>query len=151
MERALLQYSQNVGEKPFDIKVVPTAEPSEPSKSTSEIISMPKSVKPSEKPAASRQDLYSEQLSAIPEFAHLGPLFKSSSPIELTEPETEYSIKCVKHTFTNYIVFQVNKCYFFHGQKHFSYFVSIKEIYSIKVRKKIKRLLHFQLLLVPHS
>lgn len=115
MERALLQYSQNVGEKPFDIKVVPTAEASsEPSKSTSEIISMPKSVKPSEKPAASRQDLYSEQLSAIPEFAHLGPLFKSSSPIELTEPETEYSIKCVKHTFTNYIVFQVNKSYFFH-------------------------------------
>jgi len=107
LERALLQYSQNVGEKPFDIKVVPTAEASsEPSKSTSEIISMPKSVKPSEKPAASRQDLYSEQLSAIPEFAHLGPLFKSSSPIELTEPETEYSIKCVKHTFTNYIVFQ---------------------------------------------
>lgn len=122
LERALLQYSQNVGEKPFDIKVVPTAEPSEPSKSTSEIISMPKSVKPSDKPAASRQDLYSEQLSAIPEFAHLGPLFKSSSPLELTEPETEYSIKCVKHTFTNYIVFQVNKCYF------------IKKIYSIKVR-----------------
>ena len=108
LERALLQYNQNIGEKPFDIKVVPAADASEPSKTASDTTT-PKSVKPSEKPAASRQDLYSEQLSAIPEFAHLGPLFKSSNPIELTEPETEYSIKCVKHTFTNYMVFQVKK------------------------------------------
>lgn len=92
--------------------------------------SLPKSVKSTEKTIASRQDLYAgkilfgnsinlkdfkekfdfqEQLSAIPEFAHLGPLFKSSTPVDLTEPETEYSIKCIKHTFTNYIVFQVNK------------------------------------------
>lgn len=109
LERALLQYSQNVSEKAFDIKVVPTIDISEPvaTKSSSEVSIMSKSVKPTEKPAASRQDIYSEQLAAIPEFAHLGVLFKSSSPIELTEPETEYSVKCVKHTFTHYIVFQV--------------------------------------------
>ena len=46
-------------------------------------------------------------MSAIPEFAHLGPLFKSSQPIELTEAEIEYNIKCIKHTFSGYIVFQV--------------------------------------------
>lgn len=112
LERALLQYSQNVSEKPFDIKVVPTIDVSEHvTKTTSVETAMPKSVKPTEKPTASRQDIYAEQLGAIPEFAHLGPLFKSSSSVELTEPETEYNIKCVKHTFTNYIVFQVKKTY----------------------------------------
>jgi coatomer protein complex subunit gamma len=50
---------------------------------------------------------FKEQLSAIPEFAHLGPLFKSSSPVELTEADTEYNVKCIKHTFSHYIVFQV--------------------------------------------
>ncbi|RNA28357.1 Coatomer subunit gamma-2 [Brachionus plicatilis] len=104
LERALLQYNQHVTEKPFDIKVVPTIEV-EIHKPSGETL-LPSSTKPTEKPTASRQDLYMEQLSAIPEFAHLGPLFKSSSPVELTEPETEYNVKCIKHTFTNYIVFQ---------------------------------------------
>ena len=50
----------------------------------------------------------SEQLAAIPEFANLGPLFKSSSkPLELTESETEYVVHCVKHVFAHHIVFQV--------------------------------------------
>lgn len=113
LERALLQYSQHVSEKPFDIKVVPTIDISETAVKTSSETILPKSVKPTEKPAASRQDMYQEQLSAIPEFAHLGPLFKSSSPIELTESETEYNIKCVKHTFSHYIVFQVHLIYYF--------------------------------------
>lgn len=114
LERALLQYSQNVSEKPFDIKVVPTIDVSEPAVKTSVTgaggsgtDSIKSATKPNEKPAASRQDMYAEQLGAIPEFAHLGPLFKSSAPIELTEADTEYNIKCVKHTFTNYFVFQV--------------------------------------------
>lgn len=49
-----------------------------------------------------------EQLAAIPEFAHLGSLFKSSEKaVELTESETEYVVCCVKHTFQQHIVFQV--------------------------------------------
>lgn len=48
-----------------------------------------------------------EQLAAIPEFMNLGPLFKSSEPVQLTEAETEYFVRCVKHMFTNHIVFQV--------------------------------------------
>ena len=50
-----------------------------------------------------------EQLAAIPEFAGLGPLFKSSSTaIDLTESETEYVVRCVKHVFKNHVVFQVS-------------------------------------------
>ena len=49
-----------------------------------------------------------EQLAAIPDFAVLGPLFKSSStPLQLTESETEYVVNCIKHTFKDHIVFQV--------------------------------------------
>ena len=50
-----------------------------------------------------------EQLAAIPEFAGLGPLFKSSSTaMDLTESETEYVVRCVKHVFKNHVVFQVS-------------------------------------------
>ncbi len=110
LERALQQYTLEPSEKPFDIKTVPIDLPIETSSSgvKSESISGGVTIKSSqhEKPAASKQDIYAEQLSAIPEFAHLGTLFKSSQSTELTEAETEYSVKCTKHMFTNYIVFQ---------------------------------------------
>lgn len=49
-----------------------------------------------------------EQLARIPEFANLGPLFKSSDKaIEVTESETEYVVRCIKHVFQKHIVFQV--------------------------------------------
>ena len=52
--------------------------------------------------------LLSEQLGSIPEFSTLGPLFKSADkPVELTESETEYVVRCIKHTFADHIVFQV--------------------------------------------
>ena len=51
-----------------------------------------------------------EQLSAIADFSKLGPLFKSSEkPVELTESETEYVVRCVKHTYLRHIVFQVSE------------------------------------------
>jgi coatomer protein complex subunit gamma len=46
-------------------------------------------------------------LAQIPELAHLGPIFKSSKAIELTESETEYTVSCIKHIFAKYLVFQV--------------------------------------------
>lgn len=48
----------------------------------------------------------SEQLSTISEFQGLGPLFKSSEPVQLTEAETEYVVRCIKHTFAGHLVFQ---------------------------------------------
>lgn len=50
--------------------------------------------------------LSTEQLAAIPEFQGLGPLFKSSEPVQLTEAETEYVVRCIKHTFSRHMVFQ---------------------------------------------
>jgi coatomer protein complex subunit gamma len=110
LERALLQYSQNVSERPFDLKTVPTVESIEASKPTAahdhKSLSGPVSAAKAAAEKVSKQDAYTEKLSAIPEFAHLGTLFKSSPTVDLTEADTEYVVKCVKHTFSNYIVFQ---------------------------------------------
>lgn len=104
LERALQHYNQNVTDKPFDIKTVPTIQPTV-NETHKETESSVKSSKPSEK-GATQQDIYTEQLFAIPQFANLGPLFKSSAPIELTEADIEYNVKCIKHTFSGYIVLQ---------------------------------------------
>jgi coatomer subunit gamma len=47
-----------------------------------------------------------ELLNSIPELKALGVPFKSSSPVELTEPETEYVVSCVKHIYQRHVVFQ---------------------------------------------
>uniref|UniRef100_A0A452QGW4 Coatomer subunit gamma n=1 Tax=Ursus americanus TaxID=9643 RepID=A0A452QGW4_URSAM len=97
MEKALHQYTLEPSEKPFDMKSIPLA--------MAPVFEQKAATKP-EKFAPSRQDIFQEQLAAIPEFMDLGPLFKSSEPVQLTEAETEYFVRCVKHVFTNHIVFQ---------------------------------------------
>ncbi|KAF7259507.1 hypothetical protein EG68_02792 [Paragonimus skrjabini miyazakii] len=49
---------------------------------------------------------YADQLAAVPQLAGLGPLFKSSDPVELSEADTEYVVTCVKHMFTKHLVLQ---------------------------------------------
>lgn len=51
-----------------------------------------------------------EQIAAIPQFSHLGPLFRSSQPVELTEAVTEYTVSMIKHTFNENILLQVGFC-----------------------------------------
>uniref|UniRef100_A0A8C5TVE6 Coatomer subunit gamma n=1 Tax=Malurus cyaneus samueli TaxID=2593467 RepID=A0A8C5TVE6_9PASS len=102
MEKALHQYTLEPSEKPFDMKTVPLAT-APMFEQKAEIALVPS--KP-EKVAPSRQDIFQEQLAAIPEFKGLGPLFKSSEAVQLTEAETEYFVRCIKHVFPNHIVFQ---------------------------------------------
>lgn len=50
-----------------------------------------------------------EKLLRIPEIARYvqnSVLFKSSPVFELTESETEYNVKCIKHCFNDYLVLQ---------------------------------------------
>uniref|UniRef100_A0A8D0G8K2 Coatomer subunit gamma n=1 Tax=Sphenodon punctatus TaxID=8508 RepID=A0A8D0G8K2_SPHPU len=102
MEKALHQYTLEPSDKPFDMRSVPlaTAPTFEQKAEIALVASKP------EKVAPSRQDIFQEQLAAIPEFKSLGPLFKSSEPVQLTEAETEYFVRCIKHTFTHHLVFQ---------------------------------------------
>uniref|UniRef100_A0A8C6EY73 Coatomer subunit gamma n=1 Tax=Marmota marmota marmota TaxID=9994 RepID=A0A8C6EY73_MARMA len=105
LERALQQYTLEPSEKPFDLKSVPlaTTPTAEQRTETAPIAA----VKQPEKVAATRQEIFQEQLAAVPEFQGLGPLFKSSpEAVALTESETEYVIRCTKHTFTEHMVFQ---------------------------------------------
>ncbi|ESO90558.1 hypothetical protein LOTGIDRAFT_191967 [Lottia gigantea] len=108
LERAVHNYTLEPSDTPFDLKSVPlatqpmTEQKTVTSRETGDM-GVPKSM---EKPVASRIDVYAEQLSGVPELANLGPLFRSSQPVELTESETEYVIQCVKHTFSHYVVFQ---------------------------------------------
>jgi coatomer protein complex subunit gamma len=58
--------------------------------------------------AAETQTAYAKQLAEIPELSEYGPVSNSSSkPVQLTEPETEYQVSCVKHIFKEHVVFQV--------------------------------------------
>ncbi|KAL9184158.1 hypothetical protein ACHAXT_002244 [Thalassiosira profunda] len=43
---------------------------------------------------------------AIPELASLGRVFRSSAPTELSEEETEYVVRCIKHVMPEHIVLQ---------------------------------------------
>lgn len=55
-----------------------------------------------------QKEIYAEILNKVPYLATLGPLFKSSRPVELTESETEYVVTCVKHVYKEHVVFQYN-------------------------------------------
>jgi len=43
---------------------------------------------------------------AIPELASLGRVFRSSAPTELSEEETEYVVRCIKHVMPEHIILQ---------------------------------------------
>ena len=58
-------------------------------------------------PNVSREETYAEKLRNVPELMAFGPLFRSSEPVELTESETEYVVRCIKHTFPQHLVLQV--------------------------------------------
>lgn len=104
LERALQSYKANPSDVPFDITSVSTV-PLEPEKDLKPVSSSMSGLLPSK---AAPVGGYEETLLQIPEFAALGPLFRSSKPIELTESETEYVVNCVKHIFPSHIVFQFN-------------------------------------------
>ena len=56
-------------------------------------------------PSSSQQSA-SDHLSKVPQFASLGSPFKSTLPVQLTEAETEFSVKVIKHIFQNCIVLE---------------------------------------------
>jgi coatomer protein complex subunit gamma len=109
LEKSLHAYTLNqaAASKPFDMKTVPAAAIEEPkaAAATGGLTSKP------DKPtttSATRHDMFVEKLAAVPELQqlNLGPLFRSSQPVELTESETEYTVGVIKHVFPGHIVLQ---------------------------------------------
>ena len=98
LERQLDAYLHTSCEEAFNMKSVP-------------VTSMVAEETPKAKAAAktiSQQELYVEELSRIPAFDSLGPLFKSSDPVKLTENETEYQVTVIKHCFQSHVLLQFN-------------------------------------------
>ncbi|EFA09678.1 coatomer subunit gamma [Tribolium castaneum] len=108
LERSLKDYALNPGDSPFDMKsvpiaVIPTREEAEDKHKADGMIISSGPPKP---PTVSREESFAEKLGHLPGVADLGPLFKSSEVVELTESETEYFVRCIKHCFTNHVVLQ---------------------------------------------
>jgi len=108
LERALCQYVNATHfEKPFDIKQVPlSTQPITITEMKKSALSPEAPAKKEEKAKASREEIFSQQISAIPEFANLGLPLESSESVELTESLTEYNVSCVKHIFEGHILLQ---------------------------------------------
>ena len=101
LEKALHAYTLSGCETAFDMKTIPVALPEEEEKNQED-----EGFKKPSKPTATRHDMFVEKFSSMPEMVALGPLFKSSQPVELTETETEYVVTCVKHVFTEHLTLQ---------------------------------------------
>ncbi|KAH0915276.1 hypothetical protein HID58_029722, partial [Brassica napus] len=106
METSLKNYDPS--EEAFDINSVPKEVKSQPLAEKKAQGKKPTGLGAPPAAPASGFEGYERLLSSIPEFASFGKLFKSSSPVELTEAETEYAVNVVKHIFDNHVVFQYN-------------------------------------------
>ncbi|XP_057341774.1 coatomer subunit gamma [Microplitis mediator] len=104
LERALRNYIQSPMDEPFDIGQVPPAQAvEEPTPAEVQLITRPT------QPRLTREESYTEKLSQVPQLMMIlqkSPLFKSSSVFELTESETEYNVKCVKHSCGDFLILQ---------------------------------------------
>jgi coatomer subunit gamma len=56
--------------------------------------------------AAAATQKYAQELQKIPELASYNGVLKSSTVVELTESETEYVVKAIKHVFKEHVVLQ---------------------------------------------
>ncbi|XP_075238587.1 coat protein (coatomer) gamma isoform X1 [Lycorma delicatula] len=110
LEKALHQYTLNPSAIPFDMKSVPLASavPTEDPNAVIKIATDGIITTPGPKvPVLSREESNAEKLLSVPQLANLpGPLFHSSDSVQLTESETEYVVRCFKHTFPQHLVLQ---------------------------------------------
>lgn len=113
LERALRDHLNGPCDTNFDLGVVPTALVSAGNEDhhhsalagTNEMMIMSSSAAP-KVPKITREEANAERLAQIPGIQSLGPLYRSSAPIQLTEAETDYTVQLIKHVYARHIVFQ---------------------------------------------
>lgn len=116
LESSLQTYLAGPTQQPFDLETVPkgaaagaasapSAAAARPGAPAAAAAAGPAGVSGERKGAAEQ---YEAQLNSIPEFAGYGKLFHSSSPVRLTEEDTEYEVNAIKHVFEEHLVFQFN-------------------------------------------
>jgi coatomer protein complex subunit gamma len=126
LEHQLVMYvtaeGKDIFSTPFDLSKVPivTREQADADERTKKLTSATPTLKaPSTGPkpsaktgaeaaaaASAAAHKYAEELQKIPELAAYGGVLKSSPVVELTESETEYVVKAIKHIYKEHIVLQ---------------------------------------------
>jgi len=94
--------------QPFDLTSVPMEAPPSPSEHKPHGLAAA-AAEGIASAAVSRESGYAEyveQMRTVPELASLGAVFKTCTPVQLTEEETEYSVICVHHVLAEHDVFQ---------------------------------------------
>ncbi|CAH0601994.1 unnamed protein product [Chrysodeixis includens] len=100
LEKALRDHIATRPEEPFNILTVPAEEEPKESKEAIVEIEVRKPVQ------MSIEEIYAEQLAKIPGIERLGPVFKTNHPIDLTEAETEYRVRLLKHVYARHVILQ---------------------------------------------
>lgn len=103
LEKSLTEYLNGTLDERFDLATVPKTIPVQEETSNDAMIitnSAPRI------PKVTREEESAERLSQIPGIQRLGPIHKSTTPVQLTESETEYTVQCIKHIFPHHVVFQ---------------------------------------------
>lgn len=99
LEKALFDHLSNQADKPFDISVTPIKEKHQVNDEMSDQIFNSQSMKSLEQRQEGDQIFF-------PGIERIGPLFKSCEPVELSESDTEYLVRCVKHVFARHLLLQ---------------------------------------------
>jgi len=102
LEKSLTKHLAGALDEPFNLSLVPKAIVQEEPVVTDPVASIGAKVQPT----ITREEANAEKLLQVPGIQRLGPLHKSSAPVQLTENETEYTVSCIKHCFSHHIVLQ---------------------------------------------
>ncbi|KAF0689922.1 Aste57867_18663 [Aphanomyces stellatus] len=105
LSKALDQYALRPSDGPITLQSLPHVEEVAPPVNAKKSLSAASAAAPTTAAAAPVVDP-AQELYKIPEFAALGPLFRSAAPVELTEAETEYVVTVVKHIFKMHVVLE---------------------------------------------
>ncbi|XP_034665165.1 coatomer subunit gamma [Drosophila subobscura] len=103
LEKALVDHLNGDLEKRFDISVVPKAAAIVRPEISNDVMLVTSAPRP---PKITREEESASRLAQLPGIQVLGPVHRSTAPIQLTESETEYTVQCIKHIFGQHVVFQ---------------------------------------------
>ncbi|XP_046391751.1 coatomer subunit gamma [Ischnura elegans] len=120
LECALHQYTMNPMDEPFDLSSVPAAPPRQPPGTDESRVGGVEVegvgvhhpgatvVPPHQRVATNEPSRLAERLRAVPGLEVLGSAlpFRSVEPVELTESETEYVVRCIKHVYKDHLLLQ---------------------------------------------
>lgn len=102
LEKALTDHLNGELLTHFDISIVPKAAIVKP-EITNDVMMVTSAPRV---PKITREEESAARLAQLPGIQVLGPIHRSTAPIQLTESETEYTVQCIKHIFAQHVVFQ---------------------------------------------